>query len=126
MNRCSTNDSLAVLCNPTYAFGIVLEPAEEITEWIKAFNFIVPGKFWYYPLSLQLDIYESYFDWLEEQGFTRKLTAAPVIVPICDWLHTQKVLSKEFRMKKQDNSILSRAELVNEFINQILDKDYNN
>lgn len=110
------SDVTALLTSPTYAFGIMLEPENEAVEWIKAFNYIIPEKFWFYPLAMQLEAYETLFDWLEEHELVKKSTVMPTIVPIVDWLHTQKVVSREFRMECQNDSLLAKCEKIFPFV----------
>lgn len=116
----SADDISTLLNNPTYAFGIVLEPQEEIADWVKAFNFVVPEKFWLLPLSMQLEIYQTFFEWLEENNHIRNASEAPTIVPIVDWLHTQKVISKVNRMKQLNDAVLHKAELVYTFVQSVV------
>lgn len=110
------NDVTALLTSPTFAFGIVLEPEDETVQWIKAFNYIIPEKFWYYPLALQLEAYETFFDWLEKHEHVKKSTVMPTIVPIVDWLHTQKVVSREMRMEYQNECLLAKCEKIFPFV----------
>lgn len=119
----STGDEVsAMLTNPTYAFGMVLEPQNEISDWVKAFNFVVPEKFWWLPLTMQLEVYHTFFQWLEENDFVIVASEAPVIVPVVDWLHTQKVIAKVNKMKQLNEEIISKAELVSAFVQAVVTK----
>lgn len=110
------NDVTALLTSPTFAFGVVLEPEDETVEWIRAFNYVIPEKFWCYPLALQLEAYEAYFNWLEENEHVKKSAVTPTIVPIVDWLHTQKVVSRGFRMECQNDTLLAKCKKIFPFV----------
>lgn len=101
---------------PTYAFGMVLEPEQETSEWVKAFNFAVPEKFWYFPLSMQLEKYEAFFAWLEKKGYVKQSGEAPAVVPIVDWLHAQRIISSKSRMLPPTPRISDKIEMIQPFV----------
>lgn len=118
MKRWTTQDVKAVLCNPVYAFGILLSPEREVVKWVKAFNYAAGRNFWRLPLEHKINIYRHFFRWLDDQGFVRTVSVdVPVIVSLKQWVSAQEKMARELHSKPlEDASVFTAAETVKGFL----------